>query len=277
MITFTVAGEPVSKARARFTGYGSKIRSYTPAKTLDAEAQIAAAFRAAGGTFEPDKEVTFAVVATFHNGTRQRRDVDNMLKLILDGLNGVAWVDDTQVMEVVGRKEFTARERARTEVTVRPVGRMDRLTAVCIECGAEFVTYLSWGKKRYCSEDCMLRQRRLARIRTCEACGTEFDPGKPSQRRFCSRTCQTASGWTEIPCDRCGKAFKRRRCHIKSVNYCTPTCRDATFAEQRKLRSAGTCADCGGTTSDKRRVRCLPCQQASRAATNKTSTYNQKD
>lgn len=265
--TFIVTGEPVSKARARFTNYGSKSRAYTPQKVKDAEVGVALAFRAAGGRFESDKEVTFAVEATFHNATRQRRDVDNMLKLILDGLNGVAWVDDMQVMDVYGRKRFTeGKTEARTEVSVFRIGRMDRMTKACKECSEEFVTYRSWAKKEYCSEDCMLAERRRVRIRTCETCGKEWDPGKPSKARFCSRSCFALSGWTTLDCDKCGLQFKRRKCHVKDVNYCTPTCRDATFKEQRKLRSKGTCTDCGGTTSDKRAVRCQPCQWAVKAA-----------
>lgn len=271
-VSFVVEGEPVSKARARFTGYGSKVRSYTPAKTLEAERSVATAFRRAGGKFESDKEVTFGVVATFYNGTRQRRDVDNMLKLILDGLNGIAWVDDMQVTEVAARKVIADRTTARTEVCIYPVGRMDRLTRICEECGEEFVTYKSWGKKRHCSEDCALRQRRLARIRTCETCGKEWDPGKPSKARFCSRACFASTGWTEVECDHCHATFKRRKCHVKAKNFCTPTCRDATFAAQRKLRSKGECADCGTATSDKRAVRCQPCEWARKARERKAAS-----
>lgn len=36
----------------------------------------------------------------------QKPDVDNLVKAIFDGFNGVAWVDDTQVVEVVARKEW---------------------------------------------------------------------------------------------------------------------------------------------------------------------------
>ena len=36
----------------------------------------------------------------------QRPDVDNLIKTVLDGLNGIAWKDDAQVIEVTGRKEW---------------------------------------------------------------------------------------------------------------------------------------------------------------------------
>ena len=63
LLTFTVPGEPVSKARARFTNYRSPGRVYTPEKTRQAEERMAAAFRAAGGRHEPDKDATFGVRA----------------------------------------------------------------------------------------------------------------------------------------------------------------------------------------------------------------------
>jgi Holliday junction resolvase RusA-like endonuclease len=91
--------------------------SYTPEKTVTAEQAVADAFRAAvpGYAYRPD--AAYVVEAVFHNGTRRHRDVDNMLKLILDGLNGVAWADDWQVVRVVADKLY-APGAARSEVWV---------------------------------------------------------------------------------------------------------------------------------------------------------------
>ena len=83
---------------------------------------MAWAYRAAGGRLNTDTETAYAVHATFFNGTMQRRDVDNMLKLILDGLNGVAYPDDTQVLEVWGRKTKVETGQARTEVRLYRIG-----------------------------------------------------------------------------------------------------------------------------------------------------------
>src|SRR5690606_19537099 len=143
---------------------------------------------AAGGQMNPDAEATFAVEATFHNATRQRRDVDNMLKLILDGLNGVAWVDDVQVMDVTGRKRYVAtKDEARTEVQVYHLGQMNRLTGACEVCGTKFPTFRSWPKRKTCSPDCtaVLRERPI--MRACEHCGETFEAAsKQSVARFCS-------------------------------------------------------------------------------------------
>lgn len=134
---FTIEGEPVSKSRARFTKRGSKTRTYTPEKTRQAEEKVAWLFRQAARGHKPDPDSTYGVMALFFAGTRQRRDVDNMLKLILDGLNKVAWADDDQVVEVSGRKSFENRapKRARTEVVVYRVGTVYRPTATCEHCG----------------------------------------------------------------------------------------------------------------------------------------------
>ncbi|MCW2898779.1 MAG: RusA family crossover junction endodeoxyribonuclease, partial [Streptosporangiaceae bacterium] len=77
-------------------------------------------FRATAPGHKPNSEHTYGVTALFVSGTRHRRDVDNMLKLILDGLNKVAWADDDQVVEVSGRKTYEplSRDHARTEVVV---------------------------------------------------------------------------------------------------------------------------------------------------------------
>lgn len=101
MIEFTVLGEPVSKARARVTARGT----YTPKKTRDAEKAIAEAFKqAAPKDWEPDSQHDFYVEAYFHNGNRRRRDLDNMMKLVMDALNKVCWKDDYQVVMMKASK-----------------------------------------------------------------------------------------------------------------------------------------------------------------------------
>lgn len=259
--TFIVDGEPVSKARARFTNYRSPGRMYTPEKTLTAEKRMGYEFRRAGGVLNPDAEVTFGVSATFYNGTHQRRDVDNMLKLVLDGLNKVAWVDDNQVVEAGGRKRYTGdKSSAHTEVVIYRVGRIERNTRQCVVCGKEFLVYDSWSKKKNCSAECMSAARRKARERTCEHCGAPFlTHGDASGRRFCSKDCGNESRRLMVMCDHCGDTFSRQQGHVRSMNYCSDRCRDAAAAPRRIVGSLGTCADCGGPTSKKIYVRCRAC------------------
>lgn len=97
---FSVVGEPVPKERPRVV----KGRTYTPAKTLDAEARIAWAFRADVKGWKVDADSRFGVSMAFWNKTKHRRDIDNLVKTVLDGLNGIVWADDYQVHEIVASK-----------------------------------------------------------------------------------------------------------------------------------------------------------------------------
>lgn len=49
-----------------------------------------------------------ALRATFYRKDRTRVDADNLGKLCLDGLNGVAWRDDSQVKDLRLRIEYDA-------------------------------------------------------------------------------------------------------------------------------------------------------------------------
>ena len=66
----------------------------------------------------------FRVDAAFWVSDRRRRDIDNLLKLVLDALNkGVAWHDDFQVVEIHATRQSDL-EHPRTEVTVGRLGEL---------------------------------------------------------------------------------------------------------------------------------------------------------
>ena len=92
-----IPGSPVSKERAR---QGRNGRFYTPSKTRNAEAVVVAYVRQCNPGLQVDEVSLFRVNVVFHTATRRRRDIDNMLKLLLDALNGVVWHDDSQVRDV---------------------------------------------------------------------------------------------------------------------------------------------------------------------------------
>ena len=58
--------------------------------------------------------------AIFYRKDRRRCDTDNLLKLVMDGLNRVAWKDDSQVKEVSVRLEYDS-EKPRTELEIEEV------------------------------------------------------------------------------------------------------------------------------------------------------------
>ena len=49
---------------------------------------------------------------------RRRRDLDNCAKSICDGLNGIVYLDDAQIAELIVRR-YMDRKRPRAEITVK--------------------------------------------------------------------------------------------------------------------------------------------------------------
>lgn len=94
------------KGRPRF----GKGKVYTPRATREAEAIVAAAYADAGGVKLPKGVPVQVIISTTRNvrgdlrksqGDSQpdidKPDADNIAKLVLDALNGVAYEDDAQV------------------------------------------------------------------------------------------------------------------------------------------------------------------------------------
>lgn len=243
--SFAIDGEPVSKSRARFTKRGSKTFAYTPEKTKAGEERVAWAYRASVKGVPSDPEIAYRVEARFFNGTRQRRDVDNMVKLVLDGLNGVAWIDDNQVTQIEASKSYVAKADARTEVRVYEVGRLEPPKQPCLRCGKDFRTYESWKSnpngKKYCSPECAYAHRVERRERVCQQCGEKYHhrgPGATS--RFCSNECLHESGRADFECSVCGKQFRaqknlRRRKHV----FCSSACTEAFHEERNRACPKG--------------------------------------
>ena len=264
--SFTVPGEPASKARPRFDHRGSKSHVYTPAKTKAAEEKVAAFYLAAAHKRGTDPNVTYGVLAHFYNGTHQRRDVDNMIKLVLDGLNKVAFPDDVQVVEIVGRKSFVAKKDARTEIILYRVGLVEHLTKACEQCGKDFITWPSLvDAVRFCSHKCGNAWREEQKKAECLNCGKIFlAHGKTdaSTRKFCSRECRAEYGSVEIKCDWCGTLFSRYRSWVRAMNYCSSECSQKAMIERRRNAKCrpGKCRVCGAGTSRKEYTRCNDCR-----------------
>lgn len=110
---FLVMGDPVSKQRPQF-GRG---KVYTPRRTVEAEAAIAEAFDAATRAHRPHPHDRYAVQMAFHKTGHKLGDVDNMVKTVLDGLNGRAWIDDRSVHWIEALRGFGAKV-PHTRVTV---------------------------------------------------------------------------------------------------------------------------------------------------------------
>lgn len=89
----TIPGDPIPKARPRvYGGHG-----ITPRRTLDAEKRVRDAFQARYPDSTPN-DGPVEISAVFYMPKRGRPDLDNLLKLVMDALNGLAYRDDAQVM-----------------------------------------------------------------------------------------------------------------------------------------------------------------------------------
>jgi Holliday junction resolvase RusA-like endonuclease len=131
MITFTIPGTPWAKQRPRFSRKSG--RAYTPAETVSFEAtvgQIALPHFPAPidgpvrltvwATFVPPQSWSKKKTeATLHRPHVGRKDIDNILKSVMDGLNRIAWEDDGQVFEISARKVWGIHPQ--TVVTVESV------------------------------------------------------------------------------------------------------------------------------------------------------------
>ncbi len=93
-----IEGPPVPKGRPQFkvNKQTGAVITYTPPKTVAYEHLIGLSWRGRR-RFEGAVKVTVKVIegAKGHPG-----DLDNYVKCLLDGLNGIAWVDDKQVVGI---------------------------------------------------------------------------------------------------------------------------------------------------------------------------------
>lgn len=124
MITFTVPGDPVGKGRPRATTIGGHARMYTPAKTAAYE-QLVAVYASAAMKKAPLLEhpvrlrlgIYCKVPGTWSKKRRadalagierpaKKPDLDNIVKALADGMNGIVWVDDSQIVELVCSKHY---------------------------------------------------------------------------------------------------------------------------------------------------------------------------
>ena len=125
-IHFQVEGDPKGKGRPRFSRAGKFTRVYTDKQTLDYEALIKFFAAEAMGSTDP-LETPVSVFLYIRHGVPQsyskkrteaclsgleqpckKPDIDNIAKTYLDGMNGVVFHDDTQVVDLHVKKVYSA-------------------------------------------------------------------------------------------------------------------------------------------------------------------------
>lgn len=261
IVVITIPGEPTSKQRARFARRGSKMVAFTPTETRSAEQSVGYAFRAAAPGWTLDASHAFSVEATFYLGYFQRRDVDNMLKLVCDGLTGVAWADDSQVYDIAGHRRIDV-DNPRTEVTIAITGDLEYPSKDCEHCGKRFRTYTSTVRvQRFCCRDCSLAWRRRRRTVECAHCGASFESHHATTlQTYCSVACKSSATRQRLTCVQCGGEYTLPRSLAAGQNaLCSQECRATFWRAQRKSAAQGTCQSCGGPVSRREYIRCRAC------------------
>jgi Holliday junction resolvase RusA-like endonuclease len=118
-VRFFVDGKPVPKGRPRVTQHGT----YTPKSTRAYETAVRTAWEREGVMpFAEGEALELDVVAYFPipKGTPKKRraemvakpytkrgDLDNIVKAVMDALNGYAYPDDAAIWNIAARKRYT--------------------------------------------------------------------------------------------------------------------------------------------------------------------------
>lgn len=126
-LKFTIPDEPVAKERARSAAVGVRgngkpnIRTYTPAATVAYEKKVAIVAQIAVNqrrwAWGPKDRFT-VIVRLFRRYEGKGGDIDNYIKSLFDGLNGVVWDDDRAVRSLAVTLSGPS-EKPRTEVVIR--------------------------------------------------------------------------------------------------------------------------------------------------------------
>lgn len=131
-VRLKVYADPVPKQRPRFTKGG---RTYTPAKTKKFESLVAKTYLEQydgklHGALAMSIDFYFGVPKSTPKYKREKmlsgeiphtkkKDIDNLCKSVMDGLNGIAYDDDGQVCILISTKQYG--EEPRIDITIREV------------------------------------------------------------------------------------------------------------------------------------------------------------
>ena len=116
---FTVYGEPVAKGRPKFSTRDGYVRAITPEKTVSYENLVRLSYQQQCGEKPYDKDIQlrahiYAYFPIPKSASKKKQkdmqamilrpmkkpDLDNIAKAILDALNGIAFYDDSQIVQL---------------------------------------------------------------------------------------------------------------------------------------------------------------------------------
>ena len=130
---FVIEGKIKGKGRPRFAHYGNFVKAYTPADTVSYENLIKLQFRGSCGDWYSEMPLKMKITA-IHSVVKssskkakarmlsgelkptKKPDADNIVKVICDALNGIAYKDDTQVVDLEVKKIYGEQEKVIVEI-----------------------------------------------------------------------------------------------------------------------------------------------------------------
>ncbi len=118
----------MGKQRPKFSRAGQFVRTYTPKDTINYEQWVKTCYIQAGGKHYKDQpikisiDIYYKIPKAFSKKKRQQAidgaivptvkpDADNVLKIICDSLNGIAYDDDKQVARAIIIKHYDTEPR----------------------------------------------------------------------------------------------------------------------------------------------------------------------
>jgi len=135
MVKFVIYGQPKGKGRPRFSRQGTYVKTVTPTDTVNYENLVKIEYGLQtnnymfpdGSSLKMEINAYYAIPKSTSNKKRKQMledklrptkkpDVDNVVKIIADSLNKVAYKDDTQITDLVVKKRYS--QQPRVEVII---------------------------------------------------------------------------------------------------------------------------------------------------------------
>jgi len=130
VVSLTIIGEPEAKQRPRVSMRNGIVRTYTPSKTTNYESLIRHEYTSKYGGITFDREMPIRAYINIYFGLTKgdfgkkglnkkgrekiemgycttHKDLDNIIKCVLDALNSVCYFDDKQIVEIIATKKWT--------------------------------------------------------------------------------------------------------------------------------------------------------------------------
>ena len=138
IVRFTIPGKPCGKGRPRFAQRGRFVKTYTPEQTVNYENLVILEYQRSAKNFRFEDNAALRVNITAYYpipksvSAKKRADMiagairpttkpdwDNIGKIVCDALNGIAYRDDSQIVD--GRTIKFYAENPRVEVEMYEV------------------------------------------------------------------------------------------------------------------------------------------------------------